>query len=333
MNDKPALQTPGEKLSALRKAAGRSLAEVSEATKIPPPMLQAIEQDEYHKISGDLYVKSFLRAYAAEVGVEAEEILELYGNFTGTAAPVAPGAREPVWQEEEIQIKRLGLPWATIGLVAGGVLLAAGLLFFLLRGGEGGDTDQVAVSGAGGIRLESSREADTGVDSTASSAAGNSVVTSAGGERSQPVDAAPPEGGSGTADVAPVLLPAPAGSAGTLAIDGKTWQVVLRLICPETRQVAVKKDGERRFRSVDWPDAARPLPEKGIQAGRAYQVREGLVVFWGAEDHFSLQVDDPADIKVTVNGQYRDIGGLGPGQEIILNDPDVIQSNLPSARP
>ncbi len=76
--------TPGEMLGTARRKAGLNLDQMAEETKIPQPMLQAIELDEYHKISGELYVKSFLRAYAKEVGLDADEVLERYLSFTGT---------------------------------------------------------------------------------------------------------------------------------------------------------------------------------------------------------------------------------------------------------
>ena len=66
MADNSQFKTPGEVLGSARKEAGLSLAELSTRTKIPQDMLQAIERDEYHKISGDLYVKSFMGSFAQE---------------------------------------------------------------------------------------------------------------------------------------------------------------------------------------------------------------------------------------------------------------------------
>lgn len=330
MNDKPFLQTPGERLSAMRTADGRSLSELSEATKIPLPMLQAIELDEYHKISGDLYVKSFLRAYAAEVGLDAEEILTLYGNYSGEAGgtPGTPGAT--VWQEDEVQIKRLGLPWGTIGIAAAGVILIAVVAYFLLRGtgdesdlDPGGQPDPVETTD-----IQAEVRADIPIPAEGSSEEHGSLLTGSPlQERETPADsgdeAAPPE------EIAPDI---PEGGSGTLVIDGQTWPVVLRLVCPDSRNISLKKDGERRYGQVVWPAPAVPLPAVGITGGLAYQTRDGLVIYWGAEDHFSLRVDNPAGVKATVNDSYRDISGLSPGAEIILNDPAVINSNLPSDR-
>lgn len=328
MNEKPVLHTPGEKLTALRLASGRSLDDLAEATKIPPPMLQAIEQDEYHKISGELYVKSFLRAYAAEMGLEAEEILDLYRRFTGTVNGPAAQDGSPIWQEEEIQIKRVGVPWLTLGLVAAAVVVLAAVLFFVLRGGGQESPRQENPVDQAPVPAETSPAQDEGA------AEGDSLATTAADP--PPVQASPlvavPARDQAVSSLAAPLPAAVADEPGVLKIGGRTWPVVMRLVCANAREVAVKKDGDRTFTRVDWPASARPLPTAGIKAGLGYQVKEGLAVYWGAEDHFSLKLDSPAGCRVTINGQHRDLGGLGPGQEIILNDPAVIRSQLPSAQ-
>ncbi|MBE0567033.1 MAG: hypothetical protein IH621_13820, partial [Krumholzibacteria bacterium] len=66
--------------------------------------------------------------------------------------------------------------------------------------------------------------------------------------------------------------------------------------------------------------AATPaLPPRGVEPGRAYAVREGLVVYWRAQDHCGLRLDSTEGVEVSVNGVARDIRSLRPGQEIILD--------------
>ena len=338
MNDQPVLHTPGERLAALRMAAGRSLDDVAEATKIPLPMLQALELDEYHKISGELYVKSFLRAYAAEVGLEIEEVLNLYANFSGGGSDVPGGNGSAVWQEEEVQIQRLGVPWATIGIIAVGVLLVGLVVFFLLRGGgDGSEPEPARLPQEGGVPANDDQGKDAKTDTVALQVQGSPVVASEIIEE-KPIPAKPaavkPQAKAVASQDPPQdnLPQAPAGLPGALRIDGQSWPVVLRLVCASAQGVSLKKDGDRRYGKVDWPTALRALDDASIRSGTAYNVREGLAVYWGAEDHFSLKVENPAELRATINGAYRDLSGLGPDEEIILNDPAVINSNLPSAR-
>jgi cytoskeletal protein RodZ len=143
MNDEAAPRTPGELLRSAREARGLSLAEVSECTKIPLRLVEAMERDEYHKLSGGLYVKSFLRTYAGCVGLDAEELLAGYDRAVGAdagAAPTAPADR--VWAEEETTVRRVGVAaGALLGRVAVvlGVLTLVGLLVWrLVFAGRGG---------------------------------------------------------------------------------------------------------------------------------------------------------------------------------------------------
>jgi cytoskeletal protein RodZ len=141
MNGENSLRTPGELLRGGREARGLSLADVSECTKIPPRLVEALESDEYHKLSGGLYVKSFLRAYASCVGLNADELQTLYEQAAGAgAAATAPG--DGVWVEEETTVRRVGVSLgAVIGWVAVvvGVLATVGVLVWrLVFAGRGG---------------------------------------------------------------------------------------------------------------------------------------------------------------------------------------------------
>jgi len=353
MTDQPVLQSPGETLMGLREAAGRSLNDVAEATKIPPAMLQAIELDEYHKISGELYVKSFLRSYAGEMGMEEEEILRLYGNFMGEAASSNPAMNSAVWQEEEAQIKRLGLPWVTIGMILGAVaILVVAIVYFMNRPGNDSPTLPAGDSGSA-VEISRNQEGDS---TTMQAGQGESLLaagplaeaerateTEDSGENLEPgPEDSPGESASAqTPAVAPEKVSDEVSSAAgevlqadpdLLVIGGRKWPVVLRLICPREVDIAMKMDGQRDYKPVDW-SLTGSISSGNIGQGVAVGVRQGgYVLYWGAEDHFSLMVNDPTGIRASVNGEFRDISGLGPGQEIILNDPAVIRSNLPSAQ-
>lgn len=126
MTDEIAPRTPGEMLREAREARRFSVADVSECTKIPPWLVEAMERDEYHKLSGGLYVKSFLRTYAGCVGMDAEGLLAVYEQATGAAAPPTGSLGiDGVWTEEETTVRRVGL---SAGAVAGRIALVLGAL-------------------------------------------------------------------------------------------------------------------------------------------------------------------------------------------------------------
>lgn len=325
--------TPGEMLGAARRKAGMNLDQMAEGTKIPPPMLLAIEQDEYHKISGELYVKSFLRAYAKEVGLEAEEVLERYLSFTGTAPAVtgAEGDSPGVWRDDEVQIKRLGVPWKGVALAVFAVVLLVFGGYLLFRGGgedgpdEGSNSPGVQPVSEDSLQSATHRESLLAAGPLKDQLTRSGQTSAAETQQNAVADEA-------VADPASRLASAPEGRPGETVIDGQDWPVVLRMLCPEQREISVKKDAQRQYQTVNWAEPGTSLPTD-LVSGRGYPVRDGWVIFWGGEDHFSIRVNDSQGVQATINGQYRDLGGLRQGQELILNDPAVIRSNLPPHRP
>lgn len=70
--------TLGEKLRKLRESKELSLAEISRLIKVSVKYLEAIEAGKYHKLPGEVYAKSFLKAYAKFLEVDPDEFLSLY---------------------------------------------------------------------------------------------------------------------------------------------------------------------------------------------------------------------------------------------------------------
>ncbi|MCB1183826.1 helix-turn-helix domain-containing protein, partial [bacterium] len=146
MTEHPGLRTPGRAIREAREGRGWSLADLSARTKIPPPVLTALEADEYHKVSGALYIKSFLRTCAAELGLDSEEILALYAGSSGSESS-PKGGPDMVWVEDQVQISRIGLPWRSIGLT-GAALVLIGLGVLGLTRGCGGADESPQADGA-----------------------------------------------------------------------------------------------------------------------------------------------------------------------------------------
>lgn len=340
MTDKPVLNTPGEMLVAARTAAGLDLDQVVSATKIPINILRHLERDEYHRVSGPLYVNSFLRTYATEVGLEPSLVLEAYARFSGERiGPAGSPGGETVWAEEEVQIKRVGLPWVQIG-VASGAGLALILLAVWFFGSRGGGSSEPSAA------REPRSRAETVVTDPAPAAgeAGSAIVEEQGGTaeaQTQADEAAAATPEAETAVNPPVASSPPPPAAANLRLpaadegipslnfaDGNRWPLVLRVISAGPAGIDVVRDSDREPMSAVWgsdPTRLPTLPTIGVEHGRPYRVREGYATYWGARDQFSLRLDSTAGVRVELNGEARDLTGLKPGQELILF--------LPSGRP
>ncbi|HEY9141513.1 MAG TPA: helix-turn-helix domain-containing protein, partial [Bryobacteraceae bacterium] len=68
------MMSVGETLRRERLRRKVDLARVSEELKISSRMLEAIEADEYDKLPGGVFAKSFVRQYAAVLGLDEEEV-------------------------------------------------------------------------------------------------------------------------------------------------------------------------------------------------------------------------------------------------------------------
>src|SRR5688572_7640277 len=131
----------GGKLRQAREGRGISLRQIAATTRISVAALEALERNDISKLPGGIFSRSFVRAYAAEVGLDPEETVnEFLERFQGEPAP----ERGPVVQvpEEEIAFERQKQRMARIFLLAVAVMLlaAAALVFWLLRNRPGAET-------------------------------------------------------------------------------------------------------------------------------------------------------------------------------------------------
>src|SRR3982751_1455936 len=83
----------GAQLRASREARGLTLDAVSRTTRVQPRILAAIERDDVAAVPPRPFGRGFVRAYAAEMGLDAEQIThEYFARFAPQAAPVAVAA-------------------------------------------------------------------------------------------------------------------------------------------------------------------------------------------------------------------------------------------------
>jgi transcriptional regulator with XRE-family HTH domain len=86
------MATLGERLRQARERAGLSVDDVSARTKIQGSLLAAIERDDFDRVPGGLFVRGFLRAYAREVGLDPEALVN---DYLDQIEPELPEPGEP----------------------------------------------------------------------------------------------------------------------------------------------------------------------------------------------------------------------------------------------
>jgi len=103
-------------------------------------------------------------------------------------------------------------------------------------------------------------------------------------------------------------------SLGLVAVIGTT-------LLSGVNRLTAERIAEQERRVTEVPRARRdvpPLPADGVEAGRVYVAREGLVVYWGAEEYFEFQLDNTEGAELTLNGEVCDLGDVGPEQVKML---------------
>ena len=85
----------GEQLRLAREARGVSLREISEQTRISMRYLEAIETDEYKRLPGGIFNRSFIKAYAKYIGYDEKAALEGYARIARERGD-APEENQPI---------------------------------------------------------------------------------------------------------------------------------------------------------------------------------------------------------------------------------------------
>ena len=155
-------------LRVARECAGLRLEDISARTKIKLLQLQALERGEFDRLPGEFFTRAFLRTYAREVGLSADEIVREYdesrrpmplataGVPAAASAPFrtapaiatadgAPGARA---------MERQDGPWSFLSPQRAWPALAFGIVLLLVfaltnREPQGLQDEPVAVSTSG----------------------------------------------------------------------------------------------------------------------------------------------------------------------------------------
>jgi cytoskeleton protein RodZ len=121
--------SPGRCLYNARAELGLSLEACASRTRIPVRSLRAIEHDNWAALPAPVYVKGFLKAYAAELGLDVEPILDAWESHGGERPVTYKLATELA---VSIRTDQRTLP--KTGLVAGLALGAAVVVIWAFAG-------------------------------------------------------------------------------------------------------------------------------------------------------------------------------------------------------
>jgi cytoskeletal protein RodZ len=109
----------GSYLRQERERRNTSLEAVAQATRISLKNLEALERDEFHLLPAPVFVRGFLRAYAAQLGIDPKEVLALY-EAQADLSMVSPPKKIDLSPKKIRPLVKIGLG-----------VLALGILFYI----------------------------------------------------------------------------------------------------------------------------------------------------------------------------------------------------------
>ena len=83
------METPGLMLKREREARGLTLTELAKVTRIPEASLLSIENNNFEDFPAEVFVRGFLRNYARQLSIPADEIIQSYECWLRQQSPRA----------------------------------------------------------------------------------------------------------------------------------------------------------------------------------------------------------------------------------------------------
>ncbi len=111
----------GRTLREARERRGLSLRQISNATKISMPTLEALERNDFARLPGGIFGRGVVRSYAVEVGLDPESTLETFiGQLPHDAAITAsrPAAAQIEDFEQVESDRRMASAFLRLALIS-----------------------------------------------------------------------------------------------------------------------------------------------------------------------------------------------------------------------
>jgi cytoskeletal protein RodZ len=71
-------------LREIRESCGKEIGDICRVTRISTRYIRAIEEEEFSKIPGDIYVRGYIKEYARCLGIPYGEAIEKYEIYLKT---------------------------------------------------------------------------------------------------------------------------------------------------------------------------------------------------------------------------------------------------------
>ncbi len=234
----------------------RDVSEVAQMLRIRKEYLQAIEDGRYSDLPGHTYAIGFVRAYASNLGLDPDEIVQKFKEETGGAEPQV----ELVMPQPVQESRTSGLGILVVLAILGAVLYGA--WYFLAPGGDGdGGT---AGTSAGEAGATEGATAGSGGDTGAGGAAGSSGAEGATGGTGEAGATDAGASGGTAAGAGGSTDGAAAGTTGEAGASAGTTGEQQAAVKPGVKLTASKGDAWIRITSPNGDIIVQTILRKGV---------------------------------------------------------------------
>ena len=159
------MESVGELLKHEREAQGKSVEDVSRATKMSRLILEALEADHFSVLPAPVYVKGHLRTYARFLGLSEDAVVDKYLRFTQQQGSEELDEWDAVELELHEEKRRTGRRWVWIAVVV--AVVAAVVVWQALSEGPAAPEPETSIGTDTGTDAEAGPDADADVSAPA----------------------------------------------------------------------------------------------------------------------------------------------------------------------
>ncbi|MEK8090685.1 helix-turn-helix domain-containing protein [Thermithiobacillus plumbiphilus] len=182
---RPGSATPGTSLRDRRMERGLSLNDVAKRLHLTSDQVQALEQDQYERLPGAVFVRGFIRKYARLLDLDGEELVARLG-WHGSAAEAGPSKRVIPNAEGPLMEHN----WRTVLWTLMAVCVLIGIVILVYKQTETG-LDTLALDIGGNDEIRANSPAASSPAGPVQLPANSSVPTARTGSPAMPLAVAP----------------------------------------------------------------------------------------------------------------------------------------------
>jgi cytoskeleton protein RodZ len=176
-------RTVGARLREAREKQGVSLRQIANTTRISVMSLEALERSDLSRLPGGIFTRAFIRAYAEEVGLDAERLIQDFIAELPPESVMATSRPTTLEDGEALESDRKAVATA-MKLVLVSLPIAAFVIYYSMHRGPRASSS--AARSAADSPKDDAPQALSGVRSGAPPASAATSSTSSPGGASQP---------------------------------------------------------------------------------------------------------------------------------------------------